>query len=90
MNKYELTVIFATSENEVSSEKRVTDLIKKIGLKVVGLDKWGVKSMSYPMSGQTKGYYLFYNLEGAGEKANALEKDLSMDEKIMRFLLVKC
>jgi ribosomal protein S6 len=90
MNKYELTVIFATSENEVSSEKRITDLIKKLGLKVSGLDKWGVKTMSYPMKGEIKGYYLFYTLEGEGEKAVSLEKDLSMDENVLRFLLIKC
>lgn len=90
MNKYQLTVIFATSENEVSSEKRVTDLIKKTGLKVAGLDKWGVKTMSYPMKGETKGYYLHYSLEGEGNKTTSLEKDLSMDENILRFLIVKC
>ena len=89
MSKYELTVLFATSENEVSSEKRITDLIKKAGLKVVKLDKWGTKPLAYPMNKQTKAYYLFYNLEGAGEKVSKLEREFRMDEKLLRFLLIK-
>lgn len=90
MNKYELTVMFSPKENEVSSEKRIADLLKKLKIKIIKLDKWGVKSLSYPIDGQTKAYYLFYNLEGTGEDASKLERELQMDENLMHFLLIKC
>jgi small subunit ribosomal protein S6 len=89
MKKYELTVMFATSENEVESEKRTSDLIKKMGLKILKLDKWGVKSLAYPIDKQTKAHYLFYILEGEGEGIGKLDKELALDEKMLRYLIVK-
>ncbi len=89
VNKYELVVIYPTSENEVGSEKQVNEKCKKYSLKVVETDKWGTKTMAYEIKKQTRGYYLKLIIEGATSSVKMLEKDLQMDDKILRSLVVK-
>jgi small subunit ribosomal protein S6 len=89
MRQYELVVMFDLSANEIGSEKNVTAKIKKNDLKVIGLDKWGVEPLAYPINKQTKAYYLVYNLEGETEQIGKLEQDLKLDETILRWLLVR-
>ena len=89
VNKYELVVIYPTTENEVGAEKQVGEKCKKHGLKVVETDKWGTKTMAYEIKKQTRGYYLKLLIEGTSESIKLLEKDLQMDDKIIRSLVVR-
>jgi len=89
VNKYELVVIYPTSENEIGAERQITDRCKKRGLKVVEVDKWGTRTMAYEIKKQTRGYYLRLVLEGTSEAALLLEKDMQMDDKMLRFLLIR-
>ncbi len=88
-NKYELVVVYPSTENEVGSEKLISDKCKKRSLKVVETDKWGTKTMAYEIKKQTRGYYLKLVIEGTAENAKLLEKDLQMDDKMLRFLMIK-
>ncbi len=87
--KYELVVIYPTSENEVASEKAISEKCKKRSMKVAEVDRWGTKLFAYEIKKQARGYYLKLNLEGSAENAKLLEKDLQMDDKLMRFLLIR-
>ena len=89
MTKYELVVIYPTSENEIGAEKLITEKCKKRSLKVVEVDKWGTKTMAYEIKKQSRGYYLRLVLEGSSTDAKLLEKDLQMDDKMLRFLLIR-
>jgi small subunit ribosomal protein S6 len=89
VKKYELVVMFPTSVNDVVAEKNIADKCDKAGIDIVGLDKWGVKVLAYPINKQEKAYYLKYDLETeSSEKINELEKALKMDESLLRHLLV--
>ena len=88
-NKYELVVIYPTSENEIGAERQISDKCKKRGLKVVEVDKWGTRTMAYEIKKQSRGYYLKLVLEGNSDSALLLEKDLQMDDKLLRFLLIR-
>jgi small subunit ribosomal protein S6 len=88
-NKYELVVVYPSTENEVGSEKQINEKCKKRGLKVVETDKWGTKTMAYEIKKQSRGYYLKLIIEGTGENAKLLEKDLQMDDKMLRFLMIR-
>ena len=88
-NKYELVVIYPTSENEIGVEKAITEKCKKRALKVVEVDKWGTKTMAYEIKKQSRGYYLKLIIEGAPTAAKELERDLQMDDKLLRFLLIR-
>ncbi|KKT36101.1 MAG: 30S ribosomal protein S6 [Candidatus Collierbacteria bacterium GW2011_GWA1_44_12] len=89
VNKYELVVIYPTSENEIGAERQITERCKKRGLKVVEVDKWGTRTMAYEIKKQSRGYYLRLVLEGTADGARQLEKDLQMDDKMLRFLLIR-
>lgn len=87
--KYELVVIYPTTENEIGVEKLITERCKKRNLTIVEVDKWGTKTMAYEIKKQSRGYYLRLVLEGQSSDAVALEKDLQMDDKMLRFLLIR-
>lgn len=89
MKKYELVVLFPTSVNDVVAEKNISDKCEKHKVTIVGLAKWGVKVLAYPIKKQEKAYYLKYDLEVEdGGRIVELDKDLRMDEAILRYLLV--
>lgn len=88
-NKYELVVIYPVSENEVGIEKAITEKCKKRALKVTAVDKWGTKTMAYEIKKQSRGYYLKLAIEGVPAAAKELERDLQMDDKLLRYLLIR-
>lgn len=88
-NKYELVVVYPTTENEVGAEKQINEKCKKRSIKVVETDKWGTKTMAYEIKKQSRGYYLKLIIEGSSESAKLLEKDLQMDDKMLRFLMIR-
>lgn len=88
-NKYELVVIYPVSENEIGVEKLVTEKCKKRAIKVIEVDKWGTKTMAYEIKKQSRGYYLKLSLEGTAVSAKELERDLQMDDKLLRCLLIR-
>lgn len=87
--KYELVVIYPTTENEIGAEKQISDKCKKRSMKVLEVDKWGTKTMAYEIKKQSRGYYLRLIIEGESTNAVMLEKDLQMDDKMLRFLLIR-
>ena len=89
MQKYELVVIYPTSENEIGAEKQITEKCKKRSIKIVEVDKWGTKTMAYEIKKQSRGYYLRLIIEGDTTNEKLLEKDLQMDDKMLRFLLIR-
>lgn len=88
-NKYELVVIYPVTENEIGVEKQITEKCKKRSIKVIEVDKWGTKTMAYEIKKQSRGYYLKLSLEGSALSARELERDLQMDDKMLRFLLIR-
>jgi len=89
VNKYELVVIYPVSENEIGVEKLITEKCKKRAIKVAEVDKWGTKTMAYEIKKQSRGYYLKLSLEGTAVAAVELERDLQMDDKLLRYLLIR-
>ena len=81
--------MFPTNVNDVVAEKNIADKCEKLGIDIVGLDKWGVKVLAYPIKKQEKAYYLKYDLEvDDTKKVVEFEKSLKMDESLLRHLLV--
>ena len=86
-NKYELVAIYPLSENEIVSEKSLAEMITKNGFAITEVDKWGIKNLAYVINKESKGYYLRFVIENGDTKG--LEKELSFDDKILRYILVK-
>lgn len=87
VRQYELVAIYPLSENEIAVEKDLGEKCAKCGFKIVEVDKWGAKSLAYDIKKENKGYYLRFILENGD--VPALEKVLKIDDKILRYLLIR-
>lgn len=85
--KYELLAIYPLSVNEIAAEKNLADACKKSGFSIVEVDKWGVKNLAYDIKKENKGYYLRFILKGG--KVKELENIMKIDDKILRYIVVK-
>ena len=85
--RYELLVVYPLSENEIAVEKSVAEMCKKSGFTIVEVDKWGVKNLAYEINKESKGYYLRFVLEKG--KVKELERFLKIDDKILRYIIVR-
>jgi len=92
MNCYEtLFVVKPTlTEEEIAAQiTKVKDVLAKEGAELVGTDDMGMRKLAYPVQKNDRGYYtvLFYKAEGT--LINELERNLKINEDVIKFLTVK-
>jgi small subunit ribosomal protein S6 len=66
--------------NKILSENKVANITKNV---------WGKKELTYPIEKFTDGYYVQYNFELTPEATNKVSSKLRLEEKIIRFLIMK-
>jgi len=87
---YELVVIF---EPEIKAEEK-EELLKKIKKIISKEDKikeekeWGRKELAYPIRKQRVGIFYWFSFSADPSLPLSLKKILSLEEKILRYLLV--
>lgn len=84
MKNYEIT--FITTED--LKEKAVENTIEKFGGKILKTESLGEKQFAYKIEKKTKGFYTSAIFELEPEKVAELNKALTLDEEIIRFLLI--
>lgn len=52
-------------------------------------DLWGNKDLAYPIKKQTKGFYAHYEISADPKNAKGLDKQLKVEEDVLRYLLVR-
>lgn len=57
--------------------------------KVTKEDLWGNKDLAYPIKKQTKGYIAHFEVLADPKDAKGLDKNLKVEEDILRYLLVR-
>lgn len=57
--------------------------------KVEKEDLWGVRDLVYPIKRQTKGFYAHFEVTADPKQAKGLDKQLKVEENIIRYLLVR-
>lgn len=94
-NTYELTYLVSGSltDSEVKSiQATVQGLVKKQKGKILSEEAWGKKSLAYPIRKAGKNHsdasYLHLVLELTTEQAPAFEREIYLDNDIMRHLFV--
>ncbi len=85
MNKYELTLLLE-EEKKIDEVKKLLEAAKA---KIVTENKWGKKSLSYPIKKKLGAYYFNLVLDLELNDVNPLKKKLDYNEQIMRYLLLK-
>lgn len=87
---YELLLI--VHPDREMTEKRaqdiVTNLLEKVGGKLVSVAVWGKRALAYPIRKMTEGVYLLATVEGDSLTSAALEKEVRKGSEILRFLLI--
>lgn len=87
-NSYALTLILKPEMGEKERKELLEAVTKNFG-KLVKEDLWGVRDLSYPIKKQKKGFYAHYLFLGEPKDINPLDKQLKMEEDIIRYLLVR-
>jgi small subunit ribosomal protein S6 len=91
-NFYELTYIITPvleAEQYAEVVKKFDDLLTQNGATVEEVDEWGMKKMSYAMDKKSSGYYVNLYYTGPSDLMAKIERAMSIDDRIMRFLCLK-
>jgi small subunit ribosomal protein S6 len=92
MNLYEHTII-ARQDTSPSEIKQLTEKYSKIIEKnegeIVKTENWGLLNLSYLIKKNKKGSYIHFKIKGNGNVIEELEKNESIDKKLLRYLTVK-
>ena len=92
MNLYEHTII-ARQDTSPGELKQLTEKYSKIVEKnegeIVKTENWGLLNLSYLIKKNRKGSYIHFKIKAKGNVINELEKNESIDKKLLRYLTVK-
>ena len=92
MNFYEHTII-ARQDASPSQIKQITEKYSKIVEKnegeIVKTENWGLLNLSYLIKKNKKGSYIHFKIKGNGSVIDELEKNESLDKKLLRYFTVK-
>ena len=92
MNNYEHTIIARqdTSPAELKQLKeKYSKIVEKNDGEVIKYENWGLLNLSYLIKKNRKGSYIHFKIKGSGKVINELEKNESIDKKLLRFLTVR-
>ena len=92
MNLYEHTII-ARQDASPTDLKQLTEKYSKIIEKnqgeVIKTESWGLLHLSYLIKKNRKGSYIHFKIKAKGNVIKELEKNESIDKKLLRYLTVK-
>ncbi len=85
MSTYELTFLL----NEETELNALRQLFKAIGAKIISEEKWGKKTLAYPIKKNQAADFYQWIFEIETDKVNTLRQKLTFNEKLIRFLLLQ-
>ncbi|HIW55734.1 MAG TPA: 30S ribosomal protein S6 [Firmicutes bacterium] len=92
MNKYELLFIIDNSAADEAKEAiiaKMSQLVTDNGGSVEKVDKWGAKKLAYPINFKEDGYYVLMNFECEPALIAEMERQLRINDQVMRHMVVK-
>ena len=92
MYNFEVTLLIS-SDNTKSNLKKIGETFEKSVVdqdgSIIGKEDWGLRDLAYKIKSLKKAFYLFYQINFETQKLQALKKNISQNETIIRNLLVK-
>ena len=91
MRTYELTYIIHPDLDETAFKKlndQIAKWIKDGGGKISKSDIWGKRKMAYAIRKQSEGQYVLLNIEMEASFGSELERQLGLQESVLRFMLI--
>ena len=68
---------------------QLTAIIKEQGGAVTKKEYWGLRNLTYRIKKNRKGHYILLNIDGPAAAVKELERNLRLNEDILRFLTVR-
>lgn len=72
-----------------SLETRIRDVIIREGGTLISYNSWGKKKLAYPVKKRTRGHYFLMEFAGGPKVPHELERNLKIDERVLKFITVK-
>jgi small subunit ribosomal protein S6 len=94
MAHYETTIIAPPILGEADLEGLVAGVEKELGERFGGknivVNRWGKRTLAYPIKKFSEGYYVHYEYESDSESCvSGVEGRLRINENVMRFLTIR-
>lgn len=92
MNSYLLTLVLKADQDEKARKEFLEGVKQKItgeAGKINKEDPWGVRELAYPIKKQAKGYFVHFEFETEATFAKGIDKQLKVEEDVLRYLLVR-
>ena len=92
MNRYE-TIYIVNPNLDADSLKEIidkfSDIVKKLKGSMVKINEWGKRKLAYEIKKFDKGYYVVFDFCGLPGLVSELERNLKLDDRILKYLTVK-
>jgi len=93
MNRYEMIYIVDTGLEEAARKElieKVSALITANGGEIEKVDEtWGKRRLAYAIDYKTEGWYVIVTFQAPAELPRELERNLQINEDVLRYLVVK-
>ena len=92
MRRYDVVFIALSNlpDTEISEmiERYQNMVTERKGL-IIKIDKWGKRKLAYDIKKQNMGFYVLFDFAGDSKIVDEVERNLKIDDKILKFLTVK-
>src|SRR5580704_18472901 len=65
------------------------DIVRAQGGQVTKTEQWGLRNLAYRIRKNKKGHYVLFNLDAPPEAVTELERNMRLNEDVLRFLTVR-
>lgn len=69
--------------------ERFSQIIQSKEGGIIKLEEWGMRKLAYPIQKKKQGYYILAEFYGKADLPIELEKFFRIDERVLRFIVVK-
>ena len=69
--------------------KKIQEIVESKEGKLLKIDEWGMRKLAYPIAKKNQGFYVLIEFYGLAELPKDLENYFRIDERIIRFIIVK-
>lgn len=92
MRRYDVVFIALSTlpDTEISEmiERYQGMVTERKGL-IIKIEKWGKRKLAYEIKKQNMGFYVLFDFAGNSDIVDEVERNLKIDDKILKFLTVK-
>ena len=68
---------------------QMTGIVEQLGGKVVKMESWGVRSLTYRMNKNRKAHFVLLNIDGPSTAVAEIERQERISEDVIRYLTVR-